>query len=155
MGKSKRTVKETKSRGFLIRLSLVAPLEIVIGILNLCAIFTSFLNLDRRCTLEELGNWSMGEILISSEHKAFEANSASANILKDIPPEFPPGSPEFNSMMAEKIADTNQRIQFSNDPLNWRNNLNTFQQDLSIYHRLSAFKSRENAMFVKISQQHQ
>lgn len=51
-----------------------------------------------------------------------EANSASANILKDIPPEFPPGSPEFNAMMAEKIADTNQRIQFSNDPLNYISN---------------------------------
>ncbi len=51
-----------------------------------------------------------------------QANSASSNILKDIPEEFPPGSPEYNSLMAEKIADTNQRIQFSNDPLNYISN---------------------------------
>ena len=38
-----------------------------------------------------------------------EAQSASTqtNVLADIPPQFPPGSPEYNNLMAEKIADVN------------------------------------------------
>tara|TARA_R100001480_G_scaffold29890_1_gene40813 strand:+ start:1303 stop:4041 length:2739 start_codon:yes stop_codon:yes gene_type:complete len=53
-----------------------------------------------------------------------EAQSASTqtNILADIPPQFPPGSPEYNNLMAEKIADVNNRVKFSNDPLNYISN---------------------------------
>ena len=52
-----------------------------------------------------------------------EAQTAgSRNILADIPEQFPPGSPEYNNLQAERIADVNNRIQFSNDPLKYASN---------------------------------
>lgn len=53
-----------------------------------------------------------------------EAQSASTqtNVLAEIPPQFPPGSAEYNNLMAQKIADVNNRVKFSNDPLNYISN---------------------------------
>ena len=48
--------------------------------------------------------------------------AGSRNILADIPEQFPPGSPEYNNLQAERIADINNRIQFSNDPLKYASN---------------------------------
>jgi len=48
--------------------------------------------------------------------------SSNTNILADIPPQFPPGSAEYNNLMAEKIADINNKVKFSNDPLNYISN---------------------------------
>ncbi len=48
--------------------------------------------------------------------------AGSRNILADIPEQFPPGSPEYNNLQAERIADLNNRIQFSNDPLKYASN---------------------------------
>ena len=48
--------------------------------------------------------------------------AGSRNILSDIPEQFPPGSPEYNNLQAERIADANNRIQFSNDPLKYASN---------------------------------
>ena len=48
--------------------------------------------------------------------------AGSRNIAADIPEQFPPGSPEYNNLMAEKIADINNRVELSNDPLKYISN---------------------------------
>ncbi len=54
-----------------------------------------------------------------NQMKESQSAIGQTSILKDIPSEFPPGSPEYNNLMAEKIANLNQRVQFSNDPLKY------------------------------------